>query len=482
MRKRYLAATALLALAVVAGVAAGADGLGEQGGAAPAGEGGAPGPGWNNPVVRQKPLSLAAQVGQKLFFDHDMSGSRTMACATCHDPKFAYGPPNDLAAQLGGAAMTERGVRAVPSLRYKDKTPPYSDLLDNPDAISVPGPGGGFDWDGRAADHGEQARGPLLDPVEMANASAGEVVAKVKAADYAPLFRQAFGEHAFDDTASAFHDITAALRAFQLEDISFRPYNSKFDLYTSNKKGGQLTVAELRGMKVFTDPNTGNCASCHYQGAGFRGSSALFTDFSYEAIGVPRNDVHATLPHANRNDIPANDKDAKRFDMGLCGPQRPDHALMEEGKPSKFCGMFKAPTLRNVALRQAFFHNGVIHTLEQAIRFYNTRDTNPELWYPTVGGKVIKPGDPGYDPHYPTYGLITVQYAKGTGKVQKYNDLPMPYWGNIDTQMPLDGRPAGSKPPMSEQDVHDLICFLNTLTDDYPPNAPPTEAQKACVS
>ncbi|ARP82668.1 cytochrome-c peroxidase [Bordetella genomosp. 8] len=476
MRKRFLAATGLLAMAAGVGLAAGA---GQGQGDAPAAD--AASAPWHNPVIRQKPLSLAAQVGQKLFFDHDMSGSRKISCATCHDPNFAYGPPNNLAAQLGGQAMTQRGVRAVPSLRYKDKTPPYSDLLDNPDAISVPGPGGGFDWDGRAANHADQAQGPLLDPVEMANASAAEVVAKVKAADYAPLFRQAFGEHALDDTAAAFRDLTAALQAFQLEDISFRPYNSKFDMYTSNKKGGQLTIAELRGLKVFADPNTGNCASCHYQGAGFRGSSALFTDFSYEAIGVPRNDLHATAPGANHNDIPANDKDAGRFDMGLCGPQRPDHKLEEDGAPSHFCGMFKAPTLRNVALRQAFFHNGVIHTLEQAIRFYNTRDTNPELWYPTSGGKVLKPGDPGYDPAYPSYGLITVQYAKGTGHVEKYNDLPRRYWANIDTQMPLDGRAAGSTPPMSEQDVHDLICFLNTLTDDYRPGAAPTAAQKACI-
>ncbi|WP_260986255.1 cytochrome-c peroxidase [Bordetella genomosp. 13] len=436
---------------------------------------------WNNPVIHQKPLSLAAQVGQKLFFDRTLSGSGTMACATCHDPRFAYGPPNDLAVQVGGANMDERGLRAVPSLRYKDKTPAYSDLLDNPDAISVPGPGGGFDWDGRMASHADQAKGPLLDPLEMANDSAQSVVRKVQAADYAPLFRQAFGEHAFDDGAQAFESITAALQAFQLEDVSFRPYNSKFDLYTSNKKGGQLTAAELRGMRVFTDPATGNCASCHYQGAGFRGSSGLFTDFSYEAIGVPRNTAHATSPNANGNSIPADDRDPQRHDIGLCGPQRTDHTLRgENGKPSTFCGMFKAPTLRNVALRQAFFHNGVIHTLEQAIRFYNTRDTNPELWYPTAGGRVLEPGDAGYDPNYPTYGLITTQYAKGTGTVQKFNDLPKEYWANIDTQMPLDGRPAGSKTPMSEGDVHDLICFLGTLTDDYRPGEN-TPAQRACV-
>ena len=70
---------------------------------------------------------------------------------------------------------------------------------------------------------------------------------------------------------------------------SFHPYSSKFDLYAGNKIGGTLTPAEARGLKVFSDPKTGNCASCHYQGAGLNGSSALFTDFSYEAIGVPRN-------------------------------------------------------------------------------------------------------------------------------------------------------------------------------------------------
>jgi len=77
------------------------------------------------------------------------------------------------------------------------------------------------------------------------------------------------------------------------------------------------------------------------------------------------------------------------------------------------------------------------------VRFYATRDSNPERWYPTV-----------------------------KGKVQKFNDLPKQYHGNIDRQMPLDGRPAGSTPPMNEQDIQDLLAFLNTLTDGYVPPAP----------
>lgn len=408
----------------------------------------------STPALAASSLSLAAQVGEKMFVDTSLSGSGQMACATCHDPKNAHAPSNDLAVQAGGADLKASGTRAVPSLRYKEVTPPYADLLDNPDGISVPGPGGGFAWDGRAPTLAAQAQMPLLAANEMANADAAAVVAKLKAGPYAELFRQAFGAGVFDDTAAAFSKAGLALQAYQLEDRSFHPYSSKYDLYAANKIGGTLTPAEVRGLKVFADPKVGNCASCHYQGAGLNGSSALFTDFSYEAIGVPRNPA-----------IPAN-ADAAYVDLGLCGPLRSDHP---PAAGNTFCGMVKAPTLRNVATRKAFFHNGVMHSLEQVIRFYNTRDTWPEIWYPTVGGKPRAKPDAGF----PTYGLVTTQYTGGT--VKKYDDLPPQFVANIDTQMPLDGRQAHSAPPMSEQNVVDLICFLNTLTDGYqPPASAPT--------
>ncbi|RSZ36232.1 MULTISPECIES: cytochrome c peroxidase [unclassified Variovorax] len=415
------------------------------------------------PAAATSTLSLAAQVGQKMFFDKNLSGSGAMSCASCHDPAHAYAPANDLSVQLGGVHMDQAGLRAVPSLRYKNITPAYADLLDNPDGISVPGPGGGFTWDGRADTLAAQARIPLLDPIEMANASTADVVNKLKAADYAPLIVKAFGEKVFDDSDAAFANALLALQAYQLEDTSFHPYSSKFDLYAANKIGGNLTAAETRGLKVFTNPNTGNCASCHYQGAGLNGSSALFTDFSYEAISVPRN-----------AGIPANN-DLKYFDMGVCGPMRTDHVPAAPNAANSFCGMFKAPTMRNVATRQAFFHNGVMHSLEQVIRFYNTRDTKPELWYPTVGGTPKAKNDADF----PAYGLVTTQYTGG--KVQKYDDLPPAYAPNIDTQLPMDGRAAGTAPPMSEQDIADLICFLNTLSDADTKPATPAK-QGACVN
>ena len=378
-------------------------------------------------------LSLPAQVGKKMFFDTSLSGSGKMACSTCHDPNHAHAPANNLAVQLGGINLNLPGTRAVPSLRYKDNTPPYADLADNPDGVSAPGPGGGFTQDGRADALAMQASIPLLAVNEMANSNAAAVVAKIQSGTYADLFQQAFGGNVFNDTQAAFSAALAALQAYQLEDTSFHPYSSKYDLYAANKIGGELTPAETRGFAVFMNADKGNCIACHFSGAGLNGSVALFTDFSYAAIGVPRN-----------KDIPVNKLMRglpTSYDLGICS--RPDHPVATNAQSTtntQYCGMFKTPTLRNVATRSVFFHNGKFKSLHDVIRFYNTRDTNPELWYPLVNGVV-----------------------------QKFDDLPTKYRGNIDTQMPLDGRAAGSMPSMTEQDMNDLEAFLNTLTDGYKP-------------
>jgi cytochrome c peroxidase len=365
-------------------------------------------------------LSAAAEVGRRMFFDRTLSASGRMSCATCHDPRHAYAPANALAVQLGGPTLSEAGTRAVPSLRYLEYTPPYADVLDNPDGVSPPGPGGGLTHDGRAATLAAQAAIPLLSANEMDNASAADVVAKLARAPYAEDVRRAFGADVFARPEEAFKRAGEALQAFQMEDDSFHPYSSKFDRFASNKIDGTLTDAERRGMDVYNDPARGNCAACHFSGAGLGGSVRLFTDFSYAALGVPRNPA-----------IPAN-RNPTYFDLGVC--DRTDHPLPAS---ARYCGLFKTPTLRNVATRRVFFHNGRFTSLRDVIRFYNTRDTAPQDWYPTVGGVV-----------------------------QKFDDLPRQYWGNIDTQAPLDGRPRGSRPAMSEQDMDDLEAFLRTLTDD----------------
>jgi len=427
-------------------------------------------------------LSLAAQAGQQLFFDKTLSGGKNMSCATCHDPAYAYGPPNSLAVQLG-SDPTQAGVRAVPSLRYKDATPEYNDIAVNPDYVSQDAPGGGFMWDGRAASLEDQVALPLLNPIEMNNTSKADVVKAVQAGEYAALFKQAFGDDAFTDTDQAFANVGKAIQAFEHEDPSFHPYTSKYDLFVHNKIGGKLTPAETRGLMIFNSGTLGNCAACHFAGANFDGNQGLMTDFTYQALGLPRND--ASIPN-NPSPIPAN-QNPDYYDMGLCGPVRTDHVPGTPGidEPDRYCGLFKVPTLRNVATRQAFFHNGVLHSLNQVVHFYNTRDTNPEYWYPSKGGSGTAVANPDY--------ALFPQSVPGA-TVQKFNDLPVAYQGNIDEELPMgtgeDGdntlgggtrpRAPGSSPIMSEKDMQDVICFLNTLSDGYQaPKSAPTEG--ACV-
>ena len=369
-------------------------------------------------------LSLAAQVGARMFFDQSLSHAGRMSCATCHSPDYAYGPPNDLVVQLGGPDLSTPGTRAVPSLRYKEFTPPYSDLSPNPDGVSPPGPGGGFTWDGRAQSLAAQASIPLLASNEMDNASPDEVVRKLRAAPYAELFRQAFGAHVFDDTSAAFTDALNALQRYQIEDRDFHPYTSKFDLYRTNK-GNYMTAQEIRGLEVFNDPERGNCIACHLSGNAVNGSIAPFTDYSFEAVAPPRNP-----------DIPAN-SDPAYYDLGLCQASETAHS---PAGSSQYCGMYKTPTLRNVATRQVFFHNGSLRTLRDVVEFYNKRDTNPELFYPKARD----------------------------GSVEIYDDLPVQYQAAVDMTVPVVHQ-RGARPAMSEQDVDDLVAFLGTLTDDFQP-------------
>ncbi|MDM0039800.1 cytochrome c peroxidase [Variovorax sp. J22G21] len=434
---------------------------------------------------RKPPLSLGAQVGQLAFFDQNLSGGRNMSCASCHDPQYAYGPPNSVSVQLG-SDITQTGVRAVPSLRYRESTPAYSDDAPNPDGVTSNSPGGGFMWDGRATTLATQAGMPLLNPLEMNNASKDAVVKAVRNGTYAGLFKQAFGADVFNNTDAAFEALGTAIQALETEDLSFHPYSSKYDLHVFNKVGGTLTPAEQRGEVVFHSTGVSNCSGCHYTGANFNGNSGLMTDFTYQALGAPRND--RSIPN-NPDPIPANN-DPKYFDMGLCGPYRTDHMPATPDTANPYCGMFKVPGLRNVATRGAFFHNGVLHSLDQVVNFYNTRDTNPEYWYPANGNS--SSDGTGTPQANPSWALQPTHVPGAT--VSKYNDLPTSQQGSIDEEVPMgtgEGgdktlasgtrpRQPGSAPVMTPQQIADLVCFLGTLSDGYQPSsAAPTTGR--CV-
>ena len=482
MRKISLAALLGMLLALTA---CGGDGGGttaSSGGSASSPASGASGTGTGGTT-----LSLMAQVGQKAFVDQTLSGGRNMSCASCHSPQYAYGPPNSLSVQLG-SDPTKAGTRTPPSLRYKDETPPYADLAANPDGVTLAAAGGGFMWDGRAATLADQAGMPLLNPLEMNAPSKAAVVTAVQNGTYANLFKQAFGASVFGNTDTAFAAIGTAIQAYETEDLSFHPYSSKFDLYVHNKVGGKLTAAEDRGLRIFNDGGTANCSACHYAGVNFNGSQGLMTDFTYQAIGAPRND--SSIP-GNPDPIPANDADPTYFDMGLCGPLRTDHTPAQLGTPDPYCAKFKVPTLRNAATRSVFFHNGVFHSLNQVVHFYNTRDTNPEYWYPSTGGSGTAVATPSW--------ALQLNVVPGA-TVNKFNDIPLDEQGNVDEEVPLGTgttppdnvnattlgngvlpRDPGSTPSMTDDQIADLICFLGTLSDGYqPPASAPTTG--ACVN
>jgi cytochrome c peroxidase len=321
--------------------------------------------------------------------------------------------------QPGGADLTAWGTRAVPNLRYMQAIPPFTlSDVDTQDYVDG-GAAGGLTWDGRVDQGADQARIPLLSPIEMANPSAADVVARVRLAPYAEQLQQVFGPHVFDDADRGLKAIGDALEAYEEEPQEFYPYTSKFDAYFLGK--ATLTAQEQRGLALFNDPDKGNCASCHPSSPGNVGGIPAFSDFRMFALGVPRNP-----------DIPAN-IDPQYFDIGLCGPARTDLA-----DRSDLCGLFRTPSLRNVATRGSFFHNGEFHDLRTVVAFYATRDTDPGRWYP----------------------------ATASGAVETYNDLPSGYQSNIYDGPPF-GLHSGDKPRLTDAEIDDIVAFLETLTDGY---------------
>ena len=253
----------------------------------------------------------------------------------------------------------------------------------------------------------------------MANTSPADVAAKLQKTPYVAEFKKTFGDDIFNNPETAFKWATMALEIYQDTPSVFYPYSSKYDAFLRNQT--KLSKQEMRGLDLFKDENKGNCASCHIAEMAPNGAFPTFSDFGLIALGVPRNMKLAI------------NQDPKHFDMGACGPDRLD--LKGRGE---FCGLFRTPSIRNVATRQVFFHNGKFTSLEEVVRFYNERDTNPGKWY-----------------------------AKGkNGKVMKYDDLPAQYDANINMDPPF-GRKAGQRPPLNEAEIKDIVAFMKTLNDGY---------------
>ncbi|MDH4230052.1 MAG: c-type cytochrome [Nitrospirota bacterium] len=263
-----------------------------------------------NPQTREK-----VALGRLLFFDPRLSVDGTISCASCHNPKLGWS--NGLSVAFG--VRGQIGKRSAPTVLNAA----YSDTLF---------------WDGRAGSLEEQARGPLMNPLEMANTSAG-VVATLKAIPhYVKRFEQVFGRPEF-----GIDEVVAAIAAFERTLLSG---NSPFDRYKYGGDTAALSASQVRGMELFRDKAGPNCAKCHR----FDDFSADLTDFRFHNIGVGMD--HPT-PDTGRGAVSQNPEDR---------------------------GRFRTPTLRNVALTAPYMHDGRFATLEQVLEFYMRGATsNPDL-------------------------------------------------------------------------------------------------------
>ena len=303
-------------------------------------------------------------LGKAIFFDENLSVNGNQSCASCHDPAWGWtGPTASVNAGGGvyeGSIPGAFGNRKPPTSAYATLSP----IFHFDGALFV---GGNF-WDGRATGErlgnpaAEQALGPFLNPMEQALAAPADVVGLICAGGYQDLVEAVWPDEFCDDpdyVAEAYDNVGLAIAAFEGSPES-NAFTSKYD--QSRGGGAKLTLEERRGLALFQ--GKGKCTRCHALGRGQE--PALFTDFTFDNLGIPENPANPRYPVA---------------DPGLGGYllSRSDYADMAAGE----MGKHKVPTLRNVDLRadpegvKAYGHNGYFKSLWEIVHFYNTRDARP---------------------------------------------------------------------------------------------------------
>jgi cytochrome c peroxidase len=285
----------------------------------------------DNPVTSEK-----VALGQKLYFDKRLSKDDTVSCATCHDPLHAFAEPRPVSIGVGGAS----GVRNAPTaLNAAFLTEQF--------------------WDGRAPTLEEQAKGPLVNPVEMAMPDHAAVAKKVAGiADYPPLFRAAFGS---DEVT--IDRIAQAIASFERTLISLEAPIDRFIAGDSKA----ISASAARGWELFN--GKARCNTCH----GHVGAFPLFTDEQYHNIGVAAKEVNFEDLARQVLQNPA------RLDQLTHAPGLNQLGRFIVTKEQKDIGAFKTTHLRNVAKTAPYMHDGSEKTLADVIEFYD-RGGNPNPW------------------------------------------------------------------------------------------------------
>jgi cytochrome c peroxidase len=345
-------------------------------------------------VFAQTVLTPIVQLGEFLYFDEDLSEPAGQSCASCHTPEFGFVDPDADLPVSEGVIPGLFGTRNSPSSAYAMYAPTFH--FDADEGLWI----GGQFWDGRATGEvlgdplADQALGPFLNPVEMANLSKQQVIDDIKVSEYATLFEEVWGTGSLDDTETAYDQVALSIAAFERTAL-FAPFSSKYDAYlqTCLAAGGDMndcaqgigkvaskvgkeffSKEEWYGMQLFMGENNNDgildkgegamCSACHvadwtedpgnvvvptWAPKGF--IPPMFTDFTFDNLGVPFNPL-IEYPEGQERDL------------GL-GPVVGDPE--EDGK-------FKVMSLRNIGLTEPYAHNGLFLSIKEITHFYNTRD------------------------------------------------------------------------------------------------------------
>ena len=334
----------------------------------------------------QNTLTPMEELGKNLFFDTNLSTPPGQSCAACHDPATGFtGPDSTINAEgaaYPGAVFTRVGNRKPPTAAYGGDSPVL--YYDESEGLWI----GGMFWDGRATGWtlgdplAEQAQGPFLNPLEQNIPGAKQVCLKVRNSEYAGLFEEVWGPGSLDcvkGTASTYERIARSIAAYE-RSIEVNPFSSKYDYYL--KSEATLTAQEAWGLELFE--GKGTCSACHLSEPGPAGESPLFTDFTYDNLGIPKNPLNPfyTMPRRWNPD------GMEWIDYGLGGFLKAAYSPSEDYEPE--LGKHKVPTLRNVYKRpypefvKAYGHNGYFKSLEEIVHFYNTRDIDSSWPAPEV--------------------------------------------------------------------------------------------------
>jgi cytochrome c peroxidase len=317
------------------------------------------------------------ELGKAIFFDENLSANGDQSCASCHAPEAGWTGPDSYVNAHGavyeGSIDNAFGDRKPPSAAYATFSPVFH--VDKKGLFT----GGNF-WDGRATGEklgnpaADQAQGPFLNPKEQALPSADVLVERVCSASYGDLFRDVWGDEMCDpsNVNAAYDAIGLSIAAYEASS-EVNAFTSKYD-YTFTGQA-KLTKEEQRGFALFQ--GKGKCRLCHTSG-----KDALFTDFTFDNLGIPQNPEN---PAGVAPDF---------VDLGLGGflSTRPEYAEYADDN----MGMHKVPTLRNVDLRpsidfvKAYGHNGYFKTLEGIVHFYNTRDVLPTCSGPYTEAEALE--------------------------------------------------------------------------------------------